>query len=34
MASVTTPNGFDLDDSGQRIVVDPICPLRDTCVSK
>ena len=27
MASVTTPNGFDLDDSGQRIVVDPICRI-------
>jgi hydrogenase large subunit len=27
MASVTTPNGFDLNDSGQRIVVDPICRI-------
>jgi hydrogenase large subunit len=27
MAAITTPNGFDLDDSGQRIVVDPICRI-------
>ncbi len=27
MASVTTPNGFALDDSGQRVVVDPICRI-------
>lgn len=27
MASVTTPNGFDLNDGGQRIVVDPICRI-------
>ena len=27
MASVTTPNGFQLDDSGQRVVVDPICRI-------
>ncbi len=27
MASVTTPNGFELDDSGQRVVVDPICRI-------
>jgi len=27
MASVQTPNGFDLDDSGQRVVVDPICRI-------
>ena len=27
MASVTTPNGFDLDDSGQRVVVDPVCRI-------
>ncbi|MDH3532279.1 MAG: nickel-dependent hydrogenase large subunit [Gammaproteobacteria bacterium] len=27
MASVTTPNGFNLDDSGQRVVVDPICRI-------
>ena len=27
MASVTTPNGFNLNDSGQRIVVDPICRI-------
>ena len=27
MVSVTTPNGFDLDDSGQRVVVDPICRI-------
>lgn len=27
MASVTTPNGFQLDDGGQRIVVDPICRI-------
>ncbi|MGD8498884.1 MAG: nickel-dependent hydrogenase large subunit [Chromatiales bacterium] len=27
MARVTTPNGFDLDDSGQRVVVDPICRI-------
>jgi len=24
MASITTPNGFNLDDSGQRVVVDPV----------
>jgi len=27
MASVTTPNGFNLDDSGKRVVVDPICRI-------
>jgi len=27
MASVQTPNGFDLNDSGPRIVVDPICRI-------
>jgi len=27
MASVMTPNGFALDDSGQRVVVDPICRI-------
>ncbi|MDH4054364.1 MAG: nickel-dependent hydrogenase large subunit [Gammaproteobacteria bacterium] len=27
MASVMTPNGFDLDTSGQRIVVDPVCRI-------
>jgi hydrogenase large subunit len=27
MASVTTPNGFQLDDSGKRVVVDPICRI-------
>jgi len=27
MVSVTTPNGFELDDSGQRVVVDPICRI-------
>ena len=27
MARVTTPNGFDLDDGGQRVVVDPICRI-------
>ena len=27
MASVTTPNGFELDDSGTRVVVDPICRI-------
>jgi hydrogenase large subunit len=27
MASVTTANGFELDDSGQRVVVDPICRI-------
>jgi len=27
MASVTTANGFQLDDSGQRVVVDPICRI-------
>ncbi len=27
MASVTTPNGFQLDDSGQRVVVDPVCRI-------
>ena len=27
MASVMTPNGFELDDSGQRVVVDPICRI-------
>ena len=27
MAAVTTPNGFQLDDSGQRVVVDPICRI-------
>ena len=24
MAAVTTPNGFELDDSGKRVVVDPV----------
>ena len=27
MAAVTTPNGFELDNSGQRVVVDPICRI-------
>ena len=27
MASVMTPNGFELDDSGTRVVVDPICRI-------
>ena len=27
MATTVTPNGFPLDDSGQRIVVDPICRI-------
>ncbi len=27
MASTVTPNGFSLDDSGQRVVVDPICRI-------
>jgi len=27
MVSTTTPNGFELDDSGQRVVVDPICRI-------
>jgi hydrogenase large subunit len=27
MASITTPNGFQLDDSGKRVVVDPICRI-------
>jgi hydrogenase large subunit len=27
MTSVTTPNGFELDNSGQRVVVDPICRI-------
>jgi len=27
MTSMVTPNGFSLDDSGQRIVVDPICRI-------
>jgi hydrogenase large subunit len=27
MASVTTPNGFELDNSGKRVVVDPICRI-------
>jgi hydrogenase large subunit len=27
MARVTTPNGFELDDGGQRVVVDPICRI-------
>ena len=27
MAAVTTPNGFELDDSGKRVVVDPICRI-------
>ena len=27
MASVTTANGFQLDSSGQRIVVDPVCRI-------
>ena len=27
MASVTTPNCFELDDSGKRVVVDPICRI-------
>ena len=27
MTSTTTPNGFNLDDSGQRVVVDPVCRI-------
>ncbi|MEO1201954.1 MAG: nickel-dependent hydrogenase large subunit [Pseudomonadota bacterium] len=27
MVSVTTPDGFNLDDSGQRVVVDPFCRI-------
>ena len=27
MVRVTTPNGFELDDGGQRVVVDPICRI-------
>ncbi len=27
MVSVTTPDGFNLDDSGKRVVVDPICRI-------
>jgi hydrogenase large subunit len=27
MASTTTPNGFELDDGGQRVVVDPVCRI-------
>jgi hydrogenase large subunit len=27
MTSIATPNGFTLDDAGQRIVVDPICRI-------
>jgi hydrogenase large subunit len=27
MASVTTPNGFELDNSGKRVVVDPVCRI-------
>ena len=27
MARIETPNGFTLDDSGQRVVVDPICRI-------
>ncbi len=27
MVSVTTPNGFELDDSGDRVVVDPFCRI-------
>ncbi len=27
MVSTVTPNGFSLDDSGQRVVVDPICRI-------
>lgn len=27
MVSTVTPNGFELDDSGQRVVVDPICRI-------
>ena len=27
MVSVTTPNGFELDNSGQRVVVDPFCRI-------
>jgi hydrogenase large subunit len=27
MTSTVTPNGFTLDDSGQRVVVDPICRI-------
>ena len=27
MTSTVTPNGFSLDTSGQRVVVDPICRI-------
>ncbi len=27
MAEIVTPNGFTLDDAGQRVVVDPICRI-------
>ena len=27
MTSIATPNGFTLDDAGQRVVVDPICRI-------
>jgi hydrogenase large subunit len=27
MTKIATPNGFTLDDGGQRIVVDPICRI-------
>ncbi len=27
MSSIVTPNGFTLDDAGQRVVVDPICRI-------
>ena len=27
MTKTMTPNGFELDDSGQRVVVDPICRI-------
>ncbi len=27
MTRIATPNGFTLDDSGQRVVVDPICRI-------
>ena len=27
MAKTVSANGFDLDDSGQRVVVDPICRI-------
>jgi hypothetical protein len=32
--TITTPNGFTLDDSGHRIVVDPVTASKGICALK